>query len=80
MVGKSSTGQTKQIKELNLEELVNKLRNDGDDLNNEEEEKADGDDVFYEEDGEESTCADYEKNYYESEGDESAGSDGEPVF
>lgn len=72
----SSSG--KKLKELNLEELAKKIGNDGDEV--EEEEKVEADDVFYEEDGEESTGADYEKNYYESEGDESAGSDGEPTF
>lgn len=80
IVSGEGRGQTKKLKELNLEELAKKIKNEGGDANEEEEKLEDGDDVFYEEDGEESTGADYEKNYYESEGDESAGSDGEPTF
>lgn len=74
---KDSSG--KKMKELNLEELAKKIRNEGGEPEEEENVEA-GEDVFYEEDDEESTGADYEKNYYESEGDESAGSDGEPTF
>ena len=71
--------QSKQLKELNLEELAKKIANEEEDMN-EEEDKPEGDDVSYEDDDEESTGADYEKNYYESDGDESNGSDGEPTF
>ena len=73
--------QSKQLRELNLEELAKKISNEerGGEMN-EDEEKMEDEEEFYEEDGEESTGADYEKNYYESEGDESAGSDGEPTF
>ncbi|KAL7503923.1 hypothetical protein ACHAXN_001836 [Cyclotella atomus] len=70
----------KKMKELNLEELAKKIRNEDGEPEEEEKLEGDGEDVFYEEDGEESDGADYEKNYYESEGDESAGSDGEPTF
>lgn len=84
---RSNEKRKKPKKELNLEELAEKIRTEGDTVvgvggergTNEEEEGGD-EDVLYEEEEEESTGADYEKNYYESDGDESAGSDGEPTF